>query len=304
MNAALPLRFVLSANAIFSVCCALLVLVNPEGAAERLGVQMSAILQFTGAGLILFAAALIYLITRRRLAVWLALLVSAADFMWVASSIVLVVGFPQFFSPSGNVQVLAVAGEVLIFGVLQIWAAGRAHRTARKGEYRHCLIVETSAPAKEMWRIVGNIGNISHYIPLLKSSVILDGKEPGVGAVRACESHAGQRWSEECTAFDDGRSFDVRFRTEEPGFPMPVKEMRGGWEVIPAGTGSRVMVWWELTPRNSLLAPFFVPLFARQMDREFRNIIRRMAGDALGKASNMHSRPTGRIMANLVPSIC
>ncbi|MDD5035536.1 MAG: SRPBCC family protein [Methylococcaceae bacterium] len=304
MKAALPLRLALSANAIFSFSCAVLMLLRPALVGEWLGIQVPLILQLVGIGLVVFAAELIYLSTRQRLATWLALLVSAADFMWVAGSIVLLLAFPQLFSSLGKVLILAVAGEVFVFGAWQIWAAGRAHRTARDGEYRHCIIVETNAPAEKMWRVVGNIGDIKNYMPLLKSSVILNGKEPGVGAVRACESHAGQRWSEECTAFHSGHSFDVRFLTEDPNFPLPVETMRGGWEVTPSDIGSRVMVWWELQPSNKLLAPLFLPLFAFQMDRDFQKIIQRMTVAALGKNGEVQMQSNSGVNVRLLPSIC
>ncbi|MCI0691631.1 SRPBCC family protein [candidate division KSB1 bacterium] len=304
MKAALRLRLALMANAIFSLSSALLMLFFPAVVGEWLGIQAPLILQVVGIGLVAFAAELIYQATRQRVATWRALIASAADFSWVASSIVLLLAFPQLFSPLGNALVLAVAGTVFVFGAWQLWAAGHAHRIEKSGEYRHCIIVETNAPAEKMWRVVGDIGDIKNYMPSLKHSVILDGKIPGVGAVRACEDHAGKQWSEECTAFNPGHSFAVRFLSEAPNFPFPAKTMRGGWEVTPSNGGSRVMVWWELTPKSKLLAPVILPLLAFQADRDFPKIIQRMTAAVLGKNGAGQMQSNGAVFVRLLPTFC
>lgn len=304
MKAVLPLRLALAANAVFSLSSALFMLFRPALVGEWLGIQAPLILQLLGVGLAIFAAELIYQATRQRVATWRALLASVADFSWVAGSIVLLLAFPQLFSLSGNVLVLAVAGTVFGFGAWQLWAAERAHKTGQDGEHRHCIIVETNAPAEKMWRVVGNIGDIQNYMPSLKHSVVLDGKIPSVGAVRACEDRAGKKWSEECTEFNLGHSFAVRFLSEAPNFPFPAKTMRGGWEVTPSNAGSQVMVWWELTPKSRLLAPIVLPLLAFQADRDFPKIVQRMAAAALGKTDEVQVQPSAGVLARLLPSFC
>lgn len=304
MKAVLPLRLALAANAVFSLSSALFMLFRPALVGEWLGIQAPLILQVVGIGLVVFAIELIYQATRQRVATWRALLASAADFLWVIGSIVLLFALPKLFSPLGNVLVLAVAGAVFGFGAWQLWAAGRAHKTGKDSEYRHCIIVETNAPAEKMWRVVGDIGDIKNYMPSLKHSVILDGKIPGVGAVRACEDHAGKQWSEECTAFNPGHSFAVRFLSEAPNFPFPAKTMRGGWEVTPSNGGSRVMVWWELTPKSKLLAPVILPLLAFQADRDFPKIIQRMTAAVLGKNGAGQMQSNGAVFVRLLPTFC
>lgn len=304
MKAVLPLRLALAANAVFSLSSALFMLFRPALVGEWLGIHAALILQLVGCGLVIFAVELIYQATRQRVATWRALLASVADFSWVAGSIVLLLAFPQLLSPSGNVLVLAVAGAVFGFGAWQLWAAGRAHKTGKDGEYRHCIIVETNVPAEKMWRVIGNIGDIKNYMPSLKHSVVLDGKMPSVGAVRACEDYAGKQWSEECTEFNFGRSFAVRFLSEAPNFPFPAKTMRGGWEVTPSDVGSRIVVWWELTPKSKLLAPVILPLLAFQADRDFPKIIERMATAALEKNSEVQIQSNTGVFAGLLPSFC
>jgi ribosome-associated toxin RatA of RatAB toxin-antitoxin module len=304
MKAVLPLRLALAANAVFSLSSALFMLLRPAMVGEWLGIHAPLILQVVGIGLAVFAAELICQATRQRVAPWRALLASIADFSWVIGTIVLLLSFPELFSPLGNVLVLAIGGAVFVFGAWQLWAAGRAHRIGESGEYRHCIIVETNAPAEKMWRVVGNIGDIKDYMPSLKHSIVVNGKTPCVGAVRACEDRAGKQWSEECTEFNAGRSFSVRFLSEAPNFPFPAKTMRGGWEVMPSSVGSRVMVWWELTPKSKLLAPIILPLLAFQADRDFPKVVQRMAAAALETNGEVQMQPTARVFARLLPSFC
>jgi len=304
MKAVLPLRFALASNAIFSFSCALFMLFQPSLVGEWLGIDAALSLQIVGIGLMLFAAELIYQATRQRVLTWRALIASAADFLWVISSVGLLLAVPLLFSPPGIALVLAVAGAVFVFGAWQLWAAGRAHRIGDAGEYRHCLIVETNAPADKLWRIVSNIGDIEHYMPSLISAVVLDGKALGVGAVRACEDRSGRKWAEECIEFDPSRSFTVRFLSDAPNFPFPAKLMRGGWEVTPSFMGSRVNVWWELKPKSRLLAPVILPLLAFQADRDFPKIIHRMTDAAVGQSGAAHIESNAGVLARLLPSFC
>ena len=117
--------------------------------------------------------------------------------------------------------------------------------------------------------------------------------------VTSCEDHSGKQWSEECVAFNPGHSFTVRFISEAPNFPFPTKTMRGGWQVVPADSGSHVMVWWELTPANQLLAPVILSILAFQADRDFPLIVRRMATAAIGKNGEAHMQSSTRLFARL-----
>lgn len=304
MATALPLRLALAANALFSLSCAALMLFRPSMVGGWLGAQTPRVLQAVGAGLVFFAADLLHQATRRRIATWRALYASAADFLWAIVTVALLGLFPNALSDSGNGLVITVATAVLLFGLWQFWAIGNVHKLPDTGEYRHCIIVETNAPANAMWRVISRLGDIKNYMPSLKSSVVLDGRTPGVGAVRQCENHAGKRWSEQCTKFSAGRSFTVRFLSEAPDFPFPAKAMRGGWEVMPTNDGCQVMVWWELLPKQRLLAPVILPLLAFQADRDFPRVIQRIAADALGHPPEAADQQNPGPMARLLPNFC
>ncbi len=301
---ALPLRLALMANAIFSLISGLATIIYPTSLGQWLGIHAPLVLQVVGAGLVIFAVDLIHQATRFRIATWRGLYASTADFVWVIGSIALVVFFPAVLSAAGNVAVLTIAAAVFTLGACQLWAIGHAHKIPGSDEYRHCMIVEVNVPAEAMWRVISNLGDIKKYMPLLRHSAILGERTPGVGAVRVCEDHSGKQWAEECTEFNPGRNFVVRFLSEAPDFPFPAKAMRGGWEVGPSRIGSHVMVWWELTPKQKLLVPVILPLLAWQADRDFPKVVQRMAAGTLGALRGGDARPSTRVIARLLPNLC
>ncbi|MCC5886558.1 MAG: SRPBCC family protein [Gammaproteobacteria bacterium] len=277
-----PLRRALIANAAFSASCATALLAAPEPVVAWLGLGPPLLLAAVGVGLLAFAADLLHQATRPRLLTWRALYASLADLLWVIATATLLLIAPNLVSEAGAILLLAVAAVVLAFGIWQLLGIDRAHRAANPSRYRHCVQVAVDVPAAAMWNVISELGEIERYMPSLRSSEVLGRQPDGVGAVRVCENHAGKRWGEECTRFEDGRGFDVRFLAEDPDFPFPATIMFGGWEVIPRGEGSEVRVWWELEPKPKLLAPVILPILALGVDRDFPGIIKRMATAAMG----------------------
>lgn len=300
----LSLRIALAANAAFSLSCAGVLLLRPDLVANWLGFEAILLLRAIGVGLMAFAADLIHQTTRPRLLTWRALYASVADLLWVIGTLALVLTFPSLLSTTGVALLLAIAAAVLSFGVWQLLAINRAHRAPNGSSYRHCVSVAVDAPAQAMWNVISRLGDIQRYMPSLRSSRILEDRPPGVGAVRMCEDHAGKRWGEECTRFEAGHGFDVRFLAEDPDFPFPATSMVGGWEVIPRDEGSEVRVWWELEPKPRLLAPIMLPMLAFGVDRDFPGIIQRMASEALTGREQGTDRTGEASGARLLPLPC
>jgi len=286
MNTTLPLRTALLGNAVFSSICGLLMLAQLGFVETLLGIQAPLLLRLLGFGLLLFAVDLLHQTTQPRLATWRALYASVGDFLWVIISVVGLLLFSNLLSPTGVKVVLIVAGVVLIFGCWQLWGIACAHRASNPALYRHCLIVSTKAPAAAMWEVIERMGDIQNYTPSLVKSEMLNGKSPGVGAVRRCTDNSDRCWTEECIEFEPGHSFTMRFAAEAPDFPFPASTMLGGWKVTSAGAGSEVMVWWELAPKPRFLASILLPVLAFNADRDFVQVIRRMADDALEQKHN------------------
>lgn len=304
LNQTRPLSIALAANAAFSLTSAGLMFFLPAMVGDRLGVHTPLILQGIAVGLLVFATDLLHQATRSRIATWRALYASAGDFSWVAATVILLALFPRVLSREGNAVVIGIAVVVGAFGSWQLWAIGRAHRPQADAQYRHCIIVGVNAPADAMWQVIGRIGDIQRYMPSLKSSELLGGKAPGVGAVRQCEDRSGKRWAEECIGFQAGESFTVRFLSEAPDFPFPAKRMTGGWKVTPAGSGAEVMVWWELDPKPRFLAPILLPILAFQADRDFPKVIQSMAQDAVGHRDDAVALRDSKIVSQLLPRFC
>lgn len=299
-----PLRNALIANAAFSAACGTAMLVAPDRIDAWLGLAAPLILQVIGAGLLLFAADLLHQATRPRLLTWRALYASVADLLWVISTLALLLIAPSLVSGTGAILMLAVAAVVLIFGLRQLQGIGIAHRADHGKRYRHCVSVAADAPANAMWEVIGQLGDIASYMPSLKSSKVLDGRSAGVGAIRVCEDHAGKRWGEECTRFEPGCGFDVRFLAEDTDFPFPATSMLGGWEIIPRGEGSEVNVWWELEPKPRWLAPVLLPVLAFGADRDFPKVIQRMAAAASNTNRQPPQQRANAHMARLLPRPC
>lgn len=275
-------------------------LFRPDLVGGWLGVNAPLLLQFIGAGLLLFAGDLVHQATRPRMASWRALPSSLADFGWVVGTAMLLVLFPALLSSTGTLLALAVAVLVLLLGIFQIVGIDRLHRSPDGRLHRHCIRVAVGVPAEAMWAAVSRLGEISRHMPMLRSSRLRDDAAPGPGCVRECEDRSGKRWAEECTLFHpEERRFDVEFLCDEPGFPFPASEMRGGWQVVALDTAScEVMVWWELRPRPHWLAPFMLPLLAFQADRDFPRVIHSMA------LSGTAATPSGGRSARLLPRFC
>ncbi len=146
--------------------------------------------------------------------------------------------------------------------------------------------VQTGLSADRIWAVVRELGDIQRYMPSLTSSAILDGRTPGVGAVRECTDRKGARWRERCDSWEERRAFSVIFEADAPDFPFPFRAMRGGWEVDPIDGGSIVRVWWRVVPRRAATARLLLPVMEHRARADFSAVIGRM-----GEASTASRAP-------------
>ncbi len=130
----LLLRRALLGNASFSTASGLILLLAPATVGAWLDIEAPVLLRILGAGLLLFAAELVFQATREtpnRLRGWIA---SVADFSWVLASGALLAIFPGALSTRGWAIVLGVAAVVLLFGCTQAFALRRLDRPGRDSE--------------------------------------------------------------------------------------------------------------------------------------------------------------------------
>ncbi|MEM7735300.1 MAG: SRPBCC family protein [Deinococcota bacterium] len=295
------LRAALSANAIFSFMCGITLVIAPARVATWLGGAPSIVLRVIGIGLVVFAFDLIHQASRKRLATWRALYASAADYLWVLATLILLAFFPNALSAQGQDLVLFIALCVFVFGSWQLLGIRRAHKTPA-GDYRHCVSVIVRASQNAMWEVVARLGDIQNYAPGLGKSIIEGGEVAEVGVVRTCTNQAGKQWSEACTSVDEGRSFSVRFLADAPDFPFPVHNMIGGWELTPVDEGTQVNIWWELTPKPRVLAAVIMPILAFQMDQTMPAVVERMARAALKEQEIV--TPSQNIISKALGQFC
>ena len=292
MNTSL-LRGALLGNAAFSLTCGLSFAAFPALLAAWLGDVPPLLLFFVGVGLVLFAAYAGWTAARVSDRFGHALAISVADLGWVAGSLALLASAGASLSPEGRVATAAVAVAVGSFGGLQLAGLrastrNRRGRTAARSRFALRQILDASPDA--VWAIVRDLGRIDEFYPVLRSVHVAGA---GVGARRTCESHAGTRWSEEVTAWDEAaRAFTLRFAAEAPDFPFPVTAMHGGWEVSARDDGrSDVVVWYEYTVRGGVLGEILAPLVAMRSRPGLAATLSRMEAAARTHPPQTHGHP-------------
>ncbi len=293
----LLLRSALLANAAFSCFTGLLMALFPAALGAWMGLPKNLSLMPLGIGLLVFAGGLVHIATRQKPVAWHALIASLADFGWVLASLALLLFFSGSMSPNGELTVAAVACVVAIFGTLQVWGIDRMFRIPGSRLHRHCVPVMVDLPKEHMASQICNLGKIHKFSPTLISSNISKGKV-GEGTVRTCTDNRGKKWSERCVSFHPVNGYEMEFLCDEPSFPFPARQMRGGWALETVDNGTIVRVWWELEIKPAFLAPLIICLLARQVDNTFVEVINRMAhgfGDRGSTSGNQ---------AKLLPQFC
>ena len=119
------LRLVLSANALTSFAGGAVGLVAAPWLSRELGFDHVALTRIISIGLMVFAVDVAVLARSRteQVICWSAA-VSAADFVWVAATIVVIAS--GTLTTAGVVVAILLGLGVLDFGILQLWLRGRA----------------------------------------------------------------------------------------------------------------------------------------------------------------------------------
>ena len=122
------LKRALLANAAFSIVCGLLIVVFDEWIVSAL-TRVDHQLWPLGLMLIGFSASLVWLTTRPSMSPAWVNAVIAADVAWVVGTIVLLVGWSQWFSTSGIWVLTIIAALVLLFAELQWFGLRRLRKS-------------------------------------------------------------------------------------------------------------------------------------------------------------------------------
>lgn len=274
------LRGALLSNAVFSFGTGSALVLAPGAVARLLGPNVPAQpLTVIGSLLIGFAFAVGALVCQQRPNRLLALLVSIADLVWGGGLLAIAVLCSGALAEQGVWLIAFCAVAAGAFAAAQLRGIARSYRAAgESGESRVCIEIACSASADALWTRIADIGGIARYMPSLAHSTLRNGRTAGVGAIRNCADRQGRAWSERCTRWQpERRRFDVEFLCDHSCFPFPFSRLRGGWHVSGRDAGATVRVWWEGRLRRPLLAPLILPLMEWQAQRQFVEVVARMA---------------------------
>jgi hypothetical protein len=277
-----PLRYALRGNAIFSVICAITLIVECQMIARLIGIGHADLYLALGIGLGLFAARLVCLSLGSAISTLQALIVSISDALWVVGSIAILMVFSADLTMTGIFIIAAIAICVAVFGALQARGIQRIYQQdGNPDQYCLCLRVETDAEPGYLWRIVGDLAGIKRYADTLQRADVVAGKPNSVGAIRRCQDTNGKQWREVCTQRIENQLLELRFVCEDEGFPFPMKAMQGSWTLTAKPkSGTTIDINWAMTPKSPSLMFIFLPLMATKIAKEFPLIIAKMEADA------------------------
>ena len=286
MNTTRLLRSALSTNALFSLCCAIYLLMEPGLIGNLIGWENPLFYQGLGLGLLGFAGDLIHQASRPKMSPMRALLASLADFGWVLGTIIILMVFTGTLSFTGQLLLASVAVVILVCGVFQAKGIQKLYQNPQRPELLHyCIQVKTDAPLPQLWSIIRDLAGIQRYAGNLASSEVLAGPVDSVGAIRQCTDKKGKTWREACTGMEHERSLSLRFVAEAEDFPFPAEEMLGQWVIEPitfsdGAKGTQVNVSWDMKPKPAWIAFLLMPMLQHQIQKDFPILLTKMAEDA------------------------
>ena len=265
-----PLCFTLLGNATFSTLSGIAFLVAAPGLAKFAGMAHPNILRIIGAGLLLFAADLIFT-ALRGIKPAKVLIFIAGDFAWVIGTILLLTLAPQALSPQGRWAAGAIAAVVLVFGLLQdiflFRALDKTHAVRVK--------VPLDASDEQAWRVISDFAGIDRIHPAVRKVTLVGETQSGPGAVRICEFTDGSSLREEVTQWRDGESLAVRLSDHNQPFLSATNALS-----VARGSDGRTELNMEMNyvmkygPAGWLLGLLLKPIAARRL----KSVLRGFAG--------------------------
>jgi hypothetical protein len=145
------------------------------------------------------------------------------DLVWVAGSGL----FLALREVRGPLLVAVPALIVLLFALLQLEGLRRATFSGGSGQFALERLVH--ANSERVWAVVSDVARYADVAGTLHRSEIVSGA--GVGMVRKCEDTNGACWLETCRRWEPGRAYAFEVDTSAPSYPLPLKTMRGDFEV-------------------------------------------------------------------------
>jgi hypothetical protein len=271
------LRNTLRLNTVTSFAGGFAAVVAGGAVSRLLGTEHTVEVRIVGAGLCLFALGVVIVAGSRisRLLRW-APAITAMDAAWVAASIGTVA--LGWYSTSGAVVIMLVAGVVGVLAVRQATAIRRSRRLAlpRLAQIDETPPVEVvhveraiAGDVASAWDVITDHELYGRLAINLSRVHTTDGNGPGLA--RTCANRSGEQWHETCTLWDDQHRYEVVVDTTN--YPYPLAVMRGAWYVEPDEPGRvRVGMDFGFQPRRGIRGR----TFAAAMHAAFPFILRRV----------------------------
>lgn len=240
------LATVMSGNVAFSAVSGVTLLAAATGLDDVLGVD-ALLLSGLGAGLLLFAGTMVWLLVEPRRLATGARAVIVADIAWVVGAIALVVGLPAALSGPGKVVLGAVTLVVAELAAAQALALRRIGTSPVKGTTPFSATVgrDLAAPVAEVWRGVSDAGDFARFAAGIARTEIVSGA--GAGMVRVCTDDLGGQWAERCTLWDEGSRYAMT--VDVSSYPLRyrvlLEALTQTWSVEPIGAGSRLTLTFD-----------------------------------------------------------
>jgi hypothetical protein len=264
------LRGGLSTNALFSAACGIASIAASNNLATQLSVP-EWVLQPGGALLIAYGLGLAALSRVRRVASAWSIFVTALDYLWVVASAI----FLKLHETPNPTIILVQGTVVLVLAEIQLLGIRNCIFTNGTGTFSLERVVNASAD--RAWIVMSDVAHYADVAKTLRSSDISSGE--GLGMVRKCEDKNGVCWAEKCVRWEPGQAYAFEVDTSGPDYPLPLKTMRGDFEVEPLGTARSVIrIRFTFKPRGGLVTELFIAvLFATRGDALICEILDRWA---------------------------
>jgi len=293
-----------SANALFSATTGLVMALLPGPVSQWLGHPYPLALKILGIGLVVFALFLALLASRRQRAIVTPLLVCVADLSWVVGTVALAVIWPGAFSQFGWTVAALVAMFVLLFAVLQymglmMWF--RDSGAAQQPSSRICLHYKVGIDPESLWGLVSDVANIHRYAANLSDSRLVSDVSMDGRTVRECDARGGSSWREALTINHADMTIDAVFDTKRDEFPLPAREMIGGWVLKDDAGGTSVTVWWNILPKRPRMFAVIAPIMSTVLSLQMGRVVRTMAKEA--RSSDRTSSSIG-LLSRFAGNLC
>lgn len=258
-------------NAIFSSISGILMIFFNGWLANIFEIQNVTVFKIIGFLLLFFAITIIYETFKQRPLAILWIIIQ--DFIWVIASLFLIIINPFEISKSGNTLITIIAFVVFFMGTNQSKALAQVDTTENKKmkHFRFERIIK--ADKKSVWNVISDVANYDKVAPNIDAVKIIEGQ--GLGMVRSC-SHGNDNWTENCTLWQEEKTYSFVVNTNDANYPYPFKFLKGTWQVeeINANETKIVMLFdfeYKRKFQNWLLHPLLRGKFTNTAEKLLDN---------------------------------